>query len=128
MSWNWHRITWNFYNQFLNNMLYWTDWHSLTYCRILQLCKYSSCYIRPQSSLYTHSCYIRPQSSLYTHSCYIRPQSLLYTHNSSFDSRQCGDYRYCILWWIEFGAFAVNIIYWPTAHCSSLPTCCPRVL
>jgi len=46
-------------------------WHYLPYCRPLQLCKYSSCYIRPQSSLYTHS--------------------------PSYDGRQCGDYRYCIL-------------------------------
>jgi hypothetical protein len=73
-------------------------WHSLPYCRTLQLCKHSSCYIRPQSSLYTHS--------------------------SSYEGRQCGDYRYCIVWWIEFGDLAVNIIYWPTAHCGSLATCC----
>jgi hypothetical protein len=74
-------------------------WDCLPYCRTLQLCKYSSCYIRPQSSLYTHS--------------------------SSYDVRHCGDSGYCILWWIEFGSLAANIIYWPTAHCGSLPTCCP---
>ena len=74
------------------------DWDSLPYCRTLQLCKYSSCYVRPQSSLYTHS--------------------------SSYGGRQCGDYRYCILWWIEFGALADNIIYFSTAHCGSLATSC----
>ena len=82
----------------------WTEqhWHSLPYCTTLQLCKYSSCYIRPQSSLYTHS--------------------------SSYDGRQCGDYRYCILWWIEFGVLVGNMIYWPRAHCGSLPTCCQWLL
>ena len=74
------------------------DWDSLPYCRTLQLCKYSRCYIRPQSSLYTHS--------------------------SSHDCRQCGDSRYSNLWWIKFGAFAVNVMYWPMAHCSSLTTSC----
>ena len=75
------------------------DWDSLPHCRTLQLCKYSSCYIRPQSSLYTHS--------------------------SSYDGRQCGDSSYCILWWLEFGAFGFNITYWSRAHCGSLPTCGP---
>jgi len=134
--WNWHTIRWNFYNQFLNNMLYWTDWHSLPYCITLQLCKYSSCYICPQSSLYTYSSsYDGRQCGDYRYSifslqqckhswCYICPQPSLYTHSSSYDGRQCGDYTYCILWRINFGAFTVNIIYWRTAHCSSLPTCC----
>jgi hypothetical protein len=78
------------------------DWDSLPFCRTLQLCKYSSCFIRPQSSLYTHS--------------------------TSYDGRQCGDSRYSILWWIKFGAFAINIIYWPRAHCGSLSTCCTWLL
>jgi hypothetical protein len=82
----------------------WTEqhWHSLPYCRTLQLCKYSSCYIRPQSSLYTHS--------------------------SSYDGRQCGDYRYCILWWIKFGAFTFNIMYWSRSKCGSLRICCSWLL
>jgi len=74
------------------------DWHSVPYCRTVQLCKYSSCYIWPQSSLYTHS--------------------------PSYDGRQCGDYRCWILWRIDFGALTVNIIHWPKADCGSLPTCC----
>jgi len=71
-------------------------WYSLPYCRTLQLCKYSSCYIRPQSSLYTHS--------------------------SSYDGRQCGDSRYFILWWTIL-VFS-QLIYQRRAHCGSLPTCC----
>jgi hypothetical protein len=74
------------------------DWDSLMHCRILQPCKYSSYYIRPQSSMYTHS--------------------------SSYDGRQCGNFGYSVLWWIKFGAFVVNIIYWTRAHWGSLPTCC----
>jgi len=77
-------------------------WDCLPYCRTLQLCKYSSCYIRSQSSLYTHS--------------------------PSYDGRQCGDSRYCILWWILFGAFEVNTLYCSWTHCSSLSTFCPRLL
>jgi hypothetical protein len=74
------------------------DWDSLPYCITLQLCKYSSCYSRPQSSLYTHS--------------------------SSCDGRQCGDSGYSILWWINFDALVFNIRYWSRANCGSLPTFC----
>jgi len=100
--WIWHRIRWNLYIPFLNIMLYWTRLRFLTVLQNIQPCKYSSCYIRLQSSLYTHS--------------------------SSYGGMQCGDSRYSFLWWTKFGTFAVNIIYWPTAHYGSLPTCCKWLL
>ena len=43
--------------------------------------------------LTVHSQLLHPATILTVHS----PQSSLYTHSSSYDGRQCGDYRYCIL-------------------------------
>jgi hypothetical protein len=74
-----------------------TDKHFLI--SLFQLCKYSSCSIRLQSSPYTRT----------------------------FPSveRQCRDPQCSILLWIKFGidGFEVDII-WLVVHCGWLPTCC----
>jgi hypothetical protein len=61
-------------------------------------------------------------------SCCTLLHSSLYTQSPSSDSRQCGDSPYSRLFWIKFGAIAVNIIFWTLVHCGSPPTNCTRFL
>lgn len=77
-------------NWFLRDRRYTISLPSLILLKTFQLCKYSSCCIRLNSSLFTHAL--------------------------SFDCRQRGDPRYSTLSWMNLGMFAVNIICRPRGH------------